>query len=408
MMTSPDPSRPHFNARLHALADDFDALDTWQERHQYVCDLGRTRATYPEEKRTADALVPGCLSKVWMFCNKRDANLVLRIDAESAFVQGLAALLMKIFDDLPLAEAAVADEAFLDRLGLLQNVTPTRATALRNLVRKIRAEARRLLGAGEESGATEELPPYVQRFSGLHRLYPTSPADKLRRAHVCVVGIGGVGTWVVEALARSGVGTLTLVDQDDVSITNTNRQLHATVDTVGRPKVQAMAERVRAINPECEVRLVSQFFSEETCAEIFASPYDFVVDAIDGIPAKCLLVAECRRRGIPIVVSGGAGGKHNPAAVRTGDLGTSSNDALLKSLKKRLRQFHGVEPADGHWGVSCVYSIEPPHQPWKVCGVPVEANARLNCSGGLGSATFVTGVFGFFMASIVVNTLAAT
>jgi tRNA A37 threonylcarbamoyladenosine dehydratase len=229
----------------------------------------------------------------------------------------------------------------------------------------------------------------------------------LRAARVCVVGIGGVGAWAVEALARSGVGALTLVDLDEVCASNINRQLHALTETVGRAKVDVMAERIRAINPDCQVAAEQKFFNEETAAELLAPRYDFVLDAIDSVTHKVLLLAGCRQKQQPVVACGAAGGRRDGTLVRTADLARVSHDRLLGEVRKKLRndcQF----PADGSpLGVACVFSTEAPvfAQPdGSVCGNRTAADGtRLNCNGGLGSAAFVTGAFGFAAAGIVVR-----
>ena len=253
---------------------------------------------------------------------------------------------------------------------------------------------------------------FETRFGGIARLYGKSGLDKLRAAHVCVVGIGGVGTWAAEALARSGVGALTLVDLDEVCVTNTNRQLHALTETVGRAKVGVMAERIRAINPECRVTAEQKFFNEQSATELLAPKIDFVLDAIDGVTNKVLLLAGCREKNLPVVSCGGAGGRRDGTQVRTADLAKVTHDRLLAEVRKKLRrEFHF--PADGSaMGIACVFSAEPPvfAQPdGSVCEnrAAVEDGTRLNCNGGLGSATFVTGAFGFAAAGLVVRKIAA-
>lgn len=254
---------------------------------------------------------------------------------------------------------------------------------------------------------------YAERFGGISRLYGTVGLARLRAAHVAVVGIGGVGTWVVEALARSGVGALTLIDLDEVCVTNVNRQAHALTDTVGRAKVEVMAERVLAINPECRVRAEAQFFTATTAEALLSPGFDFVVDAIDSVSAKVTLLAECQRRKLPVVASGGAGGRTDASAVRVADLGQVTHDRLLAEVRKRLRQEHGFPPPGQPMGIPCVYTTAPAvfAQPDgsvgpTSCAISGEEGTRLNCQGGLGSATFVTGTFGFFAAGLVVERLA--
>jgi len=249
------------------------------------------------------------------------------------------------------------------------------------------------------------------RFGGIARLYGRAGLERLRAARVCVVGLGGVGTWTAEALARSGLGALTLVDLDEVCASNINRQLHALTQTVGRAKVEVMAERIHAINPACRVAAEQQYFNEQTAAGLLAPRFDFVVDAIDSVTHKVRLLADCRRRNLPVVACGGAGGRRDGTQVRAADLARVSHDRLLAEVRKKLRREFQF-PADGSaMGVVCVFSAESPvyAQPdGSVCARRAAADdgARLNCDGGLGSATFVTGVFGFAAAGLVVRAIA--
>lgn len=252
---------------------------------------------------------------------------------------------------------------------------------------------------------------FETRFGGIARLYGKDGLQKLRSAHVCVIGIGGVGTWATEALARSGVGALTLVDLDEVCVTNINRQLHALTETVGRAKVEVMAERIRAINPDCRVTAEQNFFNEQTAVELLAPKYDFVLDAIDDVTNKVLLLVRCRENHFPIVACGGAGGRRELTAVRVGDLSQASHDKLLAEVRRRLRQEHGFLAGQSAMGVPCVYSVERtvfPQADGTVCEMrsAAEDGARLNCNGGLGSATFVTGAFGFAAAGFIVRKIA--
>ena len=248
------------------------------------------------------------------------------------------------------------------------------------------------------------------RFGGIARLVGAEGLQRLRAAHVCVVGIGGVGSWTVEALARSGVGALTLIDLDEVCITNVNRQVHALDGTVGRAKVNVMAERVRLINPDCRVTPVAEFFTEANAARLLAPSFDFVVDAIDAIANKCRLLALCRERKLPVIACGAAGGRLDATAVRVTDLTDATHDRLLAEVRKRLRQDHGFPPQGQKLGVAAVFSPESPVAPApadcaNAAGEP--GSPRLNCEWGYGSATFVTGTFGFAAAGWVVRKIAA-
>ncbi len=251
---------------------------------------------------------------------------------------------------------------------------------------------------------------FEQRFGGVARLFGQAGLTRLQRAHIAVVGIGGVGSWVVEALARSGVGELTLVDLDDLCVTNINRQLHALDGAIGQSKVAVMARRVTAINPECRVHCLPLFFTEKTAAEILAPRYDYVVDAIDGSTNKSLLIARARAAGLPVLACGAAGGRRDPTAVRIADLAAGTHDHLLRETRAKLRRFHGFPPADKKLGVACVYSTEPPVYPagdGSVCARPEPgSDPAMDCNSGYGTAAFLTGVFGLVGAGHVVREIA--
>lgn len=246
------------------------------------------------------------------------------------------------------------------------------------------------------------------RFGGILRLYGIDGQERLQRAHVCVVGIGGVGSWAVEALARSGVGVITLVDMDDVCITNVNRQLHAIGGTFGKPKVEVMADRVRLINPDCEVRVQQLFFSAGTAAQLFASGFDVVLDAIDSREMKALLIAQCRSQQITVVTTGGAGGRRDPTALRVADLTKATHCGLLANVRRLLRAEYGF-PRDPQqpFGVDCIFSSEAqvyPAPDGTVCDTrPPGERLRLDCRSGYGTASFVTGAFGLAAAAQVVK-----
>ena len=252
---------------------------------------------------------------------------------------------------------------------------------------------------------------YEARFGAIQRLFGNQGLQRLQAAHVCVVGIGGVGSWAVEALARSGLGALTLVDLDEVCIGNVNRQIHALDGTVGRAKAEVMAERIRGINPDCRMNAHIKFFTESSADELLAPGFDFVIDAIDNVTNKTLLLAGCRERGRPVVSCGGAGGRRDASQVRVADLANVTHDRLLAEVRKRLRKFHHFQSEGREMGVECVFSPELPvfaQGDGTVCETPTaaEEGTRLNCNGGLGSATFVTGTFGFVAAGLVVRRIA--
>ena len=257
------------------------------------------------------------------------------------------------------------------------------------------------------------------RFGGIARLYGASALARFRASHVMVVGIGGVGSWVVEALARSGVGRLSLVDLDEVCVSNINRQLHALDSTVGRPKAEVMAERVKGISPEARVEARVEFFTAETAPRLLGLAAgaveghrpDVVVDAIDAMANKVRLIALCHGAGIPLVVCGGAGGRRDPAAVRVSDLAAVTHDRLLSEVRKRLRREHGFSRTARRLRIECVHSAESPVFPdpeGDVCATRAADDGsplRLHCDSGLGSATQVTGTFGFVAASRVLTRL---
>ncbi len=261
---------------------------------------------------------------------------------------------------------------------------------------------------------------YEQRFGGVGRLLGRAALARLRAAHVCVVGVGGVGSWTVEGLARSGVGAITMIDLDDVCMTNVNRQLPALDGQIGRPKVGVLAERVRAINPECRVAVQHEFLTEASAARLLEPKFDFVVDAIDRMSHKAQLIAEARQRGYAVVTVGAAGGKRDATQVRAGDLGDAGNDELLRQVRKKLRRdygfAHGADRGKMKWGVRCVWSAEAPVYPWTngTCAAEPEPvidgtggrRPVIDCEHGLGAAVFVTGAFGLAAAGEVVRGLA--
>lgn len=257
---------------------------------------------------------------------------------------------------------------------------------------------------------------YTQRFGGIGRLYGAASLSRLDAAHVAIIGVGGVGSWAVEALARSGVGELTLIDLDDVCITNTNRQLPALAHTIGASKVDVLADRVAEINPACRVNRVTEFLTESNVDRLFIPSFDFVVDAVDRTSIKALIIAKCRSRRSPLITSGSAGGRRDPTLIKMADLGHAGADPLLRGVRQCLRRNHGfAKSAEGRpvaMNVPCIFSSEQPVYPREdgTCAVDPEAGAdgglRLDCAAGFGAATFVTGTFGFMMAAVVVRRLA--
>mmetsp|Transcript_15682 Transcript_15682/g.36779 ORF Transcript_15682/g.36779 Transcript_15682/m.36779 type:complete len:374 (-) Transcript_15682:42-1163(-) len=254
------------------------------------------------------------------------------------------------------------------------------------------------------SPATGDTDWHDLRFRGVALLLGDAAAQKLKSSHAAVLGLGGVGSWVVEALARSGVGTLTLVDFDDICISNTNRQLHTLTATVGQAKVDALAERVRDINPQCDVRVVRDFFCQETASEILAQgELHVVVDAIDVYTEKACMVANCCALGIPVVISGSLGGKSNPGEFRAADLTEAYGDGLLRRVRDTLRSsysFPAGEPnpkrARKKWGIDCVFSPEKAKE--VECSAVQAERVRRNCNTTFGTFCPAAGVLGFLLA----------
>jgi len=252
-----------------------------------------------------------------------------------------------------------------------------------------------------------------QRFGGIARLYGREGFARLAAAHVAVVGIGGVGSWAAEALARSGVGEISLFDLDDVCITNTNRQLHALDGAIGKAKVEVMAERLRAINPACVVHAVADFVTRETMAEYITEQLDCVIDCIDSVAAKAALIAWCKRRKIQIITTGGAGGQIDPTQIQVGDLNKTFNDPLASKVRSTLRRDYGFSRTAGrHYSVPCVFSTEQlryPKPDGSVCQYKsfVGEGVKLDCAGGFGAAMMVTASFGMIAAARAVDKLVA-
>lgn len=256
-----------------------------------------------------------------------------------------------------------------------------------------------------------------RRFDRMARLTGDHGMDSLMNSFVIVFGIGGVGSFTAEALVRSGVGRLRIVDFDDVCVTNTNRQLHAMRGTIGRPKVDLMAERLRLINPKAEIEAVKMFYQEECSEELLAGDPDFVVDAIDQFTAKCHLIATCFKREIPLVSSMGAAGRWDPTQISVVDLNKTNTDKMASNVRRILREKHGFPRGKKAWGIPAVFSTEPCQAPHElayeegtgfVCVCPQGQNGLLTCDRRAridGSASFVTGTFGLVAASVVVRHL---
>lgn len=251
-----------------------------------------------------------------------------------------------------------------------------------------------------------------RRFGGIARLYGQAGLARFCQAHVAVIGVGGVGSWAVEALARSGIGALTLFDLDHIAESNVNRQLHALQGTFGQAKVQTMAERVLAINPSCLVNPVEAFIEADNLQLLIEGGFTYVLDCIDNFRVKAAVIATCRRHKIPVITVGGAGGQTDPTRIRLADLSRSEQDPLLSRTRKELRKTYGF-PANPkrRFDVPCVYSLEQqvyPDAAGAVClDRPTAIESSLNC-GGYGSAMTVTASFGLVAVSHVLKRLAGT
>jgi tRNA threonylcarbamoyladenosine dehydratase len=232
-----------------------------------------------------------------------------------------------------------------------------------------------------------------RRFAGVARLYGDAAFARIRAAHIVIVGIGGVGSWVAESLARSGVGTLTLIDLDVVAESNLNRQAHATLPNLGRNKIDAMRERILSYAPDCEVQTVDDFVTTENVATILPPEATLVIDAIDKASAKTALVAHCAAQKLPIIVCGGAGGKTDPTSIRAVDLTQTKNDALLAKLRTNLRSHHRFPRGSKKFHITAVFSEERQHGE-----APVDGASGLACA-GYGSVMHMTAALGLAAAA---------
>lgn len=245
---------------------------------------------------------------------------------------------------------------------------------------------------------------FDERFAGIRRLYGQQGSRDIRDAHFCVVGMGGVGSWAVEALARTGVSRLTLIDHDDISVGNTNRQIHALGGNYGVSKVESMRERIDAINPDCSVTAIDDFLTTGNIQNYIQQDFDYVIDAIDGIKFKTELVNFCRRNKIAVVMTGGAGGLTDPTQIQVADLSRTFNDPLAAKVRSRLRsQFGYPKDSKKKFSIDCVFSAQAQVYPRPDGTVSTQKpgvhGVTLDCESGYGSATFVTASFGFVAVS---------
>lgn len=246
---------------------------------------------------------------------------------------------------------------------------------------------------------------YQQRFAGLSRLYSEKGLAKLQKARVCVVGIGGVGSWVAEALARSGVQHICLIDLDDISISNVNRQIHALSSTLHQSKIEVMATRIRDINPECVTQLIEDFITPDNVSEYINNEFDVVIDAADSVNAKAAMIAHCKRNKIKIICIGGAGGQWDPLLITKGDLAKTIQDPLLAKVRSQLRRFHHFsQNPKRNFGVECIYSTEQLKYPTADGDISQQKQnsqgaGKMDCSTGFGAFVGVTASFGLIAAS---------
>lgn len=255
---------------------------------------------------------------------------------------------------------------------------------------------------------------FERRFGGIARTYGNQALRRFQAAHVCVIGVGGVGSWAVEALARSAIGQLTLIDLDNVAESNINRQLPALSSTIGAPKVEVLKARILDINPSCQVNLIEDFVELDTIAQFINKDMSYVIDCIDNFRVKAALIAYCKRQKIKVITLGGAGGQRDPSQIRLGDLARSQQDPLLARVRKQLRQEYDFSRnPKRRFEIPCVWSEEQmqfPSAEGEMCSErPTDTNASsLSCAGGLGSVMTVTASFALFAVSHVLGKLASS
>lgn len=247
-----------------------------------------------------------------------------------------------------------------------------------------------------------------RRFGGVSRLFGEAGLAKLQQSHVVVIGVGGVGSWAVEALARNAIGQLTLVDLDNVAESNFNRQLHAIDGNEGKPKVSAMAERVKAINPNCKTIEIDDFISPENVNTLLPADASVIVDCTDDVKAKIALAAYCQGKHW-LVMSGSAGGRLDATQIKTADLAHVTGDKLLAKIRNQLRRDYQFPSASKNkkarkFGIACVYSDEVVIKPDAVCETDGEVQSGLHCA-GYGSSVCVTAPFGFTLAQLAIQQL---
>jgi len=248
----------------------------------------------------------------------------------------------------------------------------------------------------------------ARRFAGVKRLYGADAWQRFQDSHVCVVGIGGVGSWAAEALARSAIGRITLIDLDMVAESNVNRQIQALGGAFGQAKTDAMAQRILAINPACRVDCVEDFVALDNLDQMLDKGFDYVIDAIDQVRIKAAMIAWCSARQVPLITAGGAGGQIDPTRIEIADLARTIQDPLLSKVRSLLRKEYGFSrDPKKRFGVPAVFSSEPLRYPDSASCDEAPTLTGLNCA-GYGSSVCVTASFGLFAASAVFKHLAAT
>ena len=265
----------------------------------------------------------------------------------------------------------------------------------------------------EESSRSSASPDLERRFGGIRRVYGEQAMTRFMAARVCVLGIGGVGSWAAEALARSAIGHITLVDMDHVAESNINRQCPALDNTLGKAKVQVMAARMQQINPMCQVTAIEDFLTVDNLEALLSEHFDYIIDCIDGFRTKARLIAWCRRNRLRLITVGGAGGQTDPTRIRVADLSRTEHDALFSKTRKLLRHEYGFPTnLKRRFDIPCVYSEEQPVFPTEDGAISAQkpdaqSVGGLNCAGGLGSVMTVTATFGLVAVSHVLKKLSS-
>lgn len=256
---------------------------------------------------------------------------------------------------------------------------------------------------------------YFRRFNGIARLYGDAGLEQFSKAHICVIGIGGVGSWCAESLVRSGIGEITLIDLDEICVSNTNRQLHTLSSTIGQSKVDVMTNRLREINPECNIHSIEDFINQENFTAYLgnkeAPKFDYIIDAIDSVKDKAALIAYCKRQKLKLLTIGGAGGQIDPTQIEIKDLAKTVQDPLISKIREYLKSIHRLnKDSKGKYGVLCVFSTEQLRYPaikGTICfdKGKIESSGKISCNAGLGAVSTVTATFGFVAVSAILKFL---